>query len=157
MTTLKKIPRTAVMSVVLVVVVLTSLFYFRYALQQIRQESVIHLEEIYTQINSAFRSTITKNWRLLNSWEPYITSTARAQPDRFDAFIQNAREDWHFTQFYFLSETGHYLTHQGNTGRLDLGDDMGKLIGCGRNSWRADTRLTGERIPFLAFPFNPDR
>ena len=61
MTTLKKIPRTAVMSVVLVVVVLTSLIYFRYALQQIRQESVSHLEEIYTQINSAFRSTITKN------------------------------------------------------------------------------------------------
>ena len=47
MTTLKKIPRTAVMSVVLVVVVLTSLIYFRYALQQIRQESVSHLEEIY--------------------------------------------------------------------------------------------------------------
>ncbi|MCI8415219.1 MAG: response regulator [Ruminiclostridium sp.] len=155
MTTLKKIPRTAVMSVVLVVVVLTSLIYFRYALQQIRQESVSHLEEIYTQINSAFRSTITKNWRLLNSWEPYISSTAETNPDRFDAFIQNAREDWHFTQFYFLSETGHYLTHQGNTGRMDLGDDMGKLIRERENIVADDTLSTREQITVFAIPIQP--
>ena len=57
-------------------VLLTSFCYSRFASRQIYQESVSHLEEIYTQINGAFRSTITKKWRLLKIWEPYITTTA---------------------------------------------------------------------------------
>ena len=54
----------------LAAVILISTAYSRFASRQIYQESVSHLEEIYTQINGTFRSTVTKNWRLLRGWRP---------------------------------------------------------------------------------------
>ena len=46
-------------------IILISFAYSRFATQQILQESIEHLEEIYNQINDNFRSPVSKNWRLL--------------------------------------------------------------------------------------------
>ena len=94
-------------------IILISFAYSRFATQQILQESIEHLEEIYNQINDNFRSTVSKNWRLLRSWKSYIANSAEENPDGFTAFIEEEREDWHFSTFYFLAENGDYITSRG--------------------------------------------
>ena len=109
-------------------IILISFAYSRFATQQILQESIEHLEEIYNQINDNFRSTVSKNWRLLRSWKSYIANSAEENPDGFTAFIEEEREDWHFSTFYFLAENGDYITSRGWRGNLDLGEENMRLL-----------------------------
>jgi len=95
-----------------------SLFYARFASRQIYRESVSRLEEVYGQVNAALRSTISKNWRLLRSWQPYIA--AETDPAALADFLLEEGEAWHFPAFYFLAPDGSYVTGQGETGRMAL-------------------------------------
>ena len=106
------------MGAALAAVVVLSLFYARFASRQIYQESVSRLEEVYGQVNAALRSTISKNWRLLRSWQPYIA--AETDPAALADFLLEEGEAWHFTAFYFLAPDGSYVTGQGETGRMAL-------------------------------------
>ena len=106
------------MGAALAAVVVLSLFYARFASRQIYQESVSRLEEVYGQVNAALRSTISKNWRLLRSWRPYIA--AEADPAALADFLLEEGAEWHFTAFYFLAPDGSYITGQGETGRMPL-------------------------------------
>ena len=106
------------MGAALAAVVVLSLFYARFASRQIYQESVSRLEEVYGQVNAALRSTISKNWRLLRSWRPYIA--AEADPAALADFLLEEGAEWHFTAFYFLAPDGSYITGQGETGRMAL-------------------------------------
>lgn len=138
-------------------VLLTSFCYSRFASRQIYQESVSHLEEIYTQINGAFRSTITKNWRLLKSWEPYITTTAESHPTEFAHFIRTQKDAWHFTVFYFFAEDGSYITAQGETGSLNLGETLEQLM-VERDNVVTDTSLSNaEQVTIFAIPLEAGR
>ncbi len=106
------------MGAALAAVVVLSLFYARFASRQIYRESVSRLEEVYGQVNAALRSTISKNWRLLRSWQPYIA--AETDPAALADFLLEEGEAWHFTAFYFLAPDGSYVTGQGETGRMAL-------------------------------------
>ncbi len=135
--------------------ILISLAYSRFATHQIVLESVSHLDEIYTQINSTFRSTITKNWRLLHSWRNYIHATADTAPEELAAFIQEEKEDWHFTTFYFLSEDGNYTTELGQTGYLDLGKDLDRLVSAQEDIVVDGTLPNMKQITIFAVPTKP--
>ena len=87
----------------LIIIAAICLLYSRFASRQIYQESSDHLEEIYTQINLTFRSTISKNWRLLRGWQPYLE---KAQSQQLQEFLQAEKADWHFDTFYLLAEDG---------------------------------------------------
>lgn len=139
----------------LAVVLVISISYSRFASQQIFLESVNHLNEIYTQINSTFRSTISKNWRLLHSWESYITQTAQSDPEEMVDFIQKEKADWHFTAFYFLSEDGAYITGQGDTGYLNLGDNLGRLVEDQENIVVDSVLPSARQITIFAVPIQP--
>ena len=106
------------MGAALAAVVVLSLFYARFASRQIYRESVSRLEEVYGQVNAALRSTISKNWRLLRSWQPYIA--AETDPAALADFLLKEGAEWHFTAFYFLAPDGSYVTGQGETGRMAL-------------------------------------
>ena len=56
----KKRTRVAVIAAILVVVLGVVFAYFRFASQEILVESASRMEDVYTQVNSAFRSTISK-------------------------------------------------------------------------------------------------
>ena len=86
----KNLQGAVIISAALFLVILISFGYYRFTSRQIFQESESHLEEIYAQINSTFRSTISKNWRLLRSWKRYISD---ADPEELTAFIQEEKED----------------------------------------------------------------
>ncbi len=133
------------------VAVLISAAYYQFASSQIYQESVSHLNEIYTQIGGTFRATMSKNWRLLHSWRGYI-SAAEERPEEFLAFIQEEKKEWHFTTFYFLARDGSYVTALGETGRMNLGEDLGRLMD-GREDIVADGILSdGQKVTVFAVP-----
>ena len=132
-------------------VVLISAAYYRFASNQIYQESVSHLNEIYTQIAGTFRTTMSKNWRLLHSWRGYIAD-AGERPEEFLAFIQEEKEEWHFTTFYFLARDGRYVTALGEAGRMDLGEDLVRLTD-GQEDIVADGILSGgQKVTVFAVP-----
>ncbi len=151
----KKLLGAIAVFVALAAVILISLFYSKFASQQIHQESVSHLDEIYTQINSIFRSTITKNWRLLRSWRYYISDVANTNPEEFSTFILEEKADWHFATFYFLAEDGSYITAQGRTGSLDLGDSLEQLVVKRKNIVADNTLPTTAHITIFAVPIEP--
>ncbi len=141
-----------------VAIVLISFAYSRFATQQILQESVNHLEEIYTQINENFCSTVNKNWRLLRSWKSYIANVAERDPDGFTSFIEEEREDWHFSTFYFLAENGDYVTSRGWRGTLDLGEENRKLLMEEKQDIAVDCASpSAPRVTVFAIPSNPGR
>ena len=139
----------------LAAVILIGTAYSRFAARQITQESVSHLEEIYTQINSTFRSTVTKNWRLLRGWQRYIAQTAESSPEELAAFVEEEKKDWHFSSFYFFAEDGQYITENGETGYLDLGENL-ELLADRQENIVSDTVSSGtEPITVFAVPVTP--
>ena len=114
-----------IFALALIIIAAICLLYSRFASRQIYQESADHLEEIYTQINLTFRSTISKNWRLLRGWQPYLE---KAQSQQLQEFLQAEKADWHFDTFYLLAEDGSYITEEGERGSLNLGDSLPILV-----------------------------
>lgn len=136
----------------LIIIAAICLLYSRFASQQIYQESAAHLEEIYTQINLTFRSTISKNWRLLRGWQPYLEA---AQPQQLQEFLQAEKADWHFNTFYLLAEDGSYITDEGERGSLNLGDSLPVLVEQRQNIVRDNVLPSLERIIIFAVPVQP--
>ncbi|MGN0426478.1 MAG: ATP-binding protein [Agathobacter sp.] len=100
--------------------------YFRFVSQTIYSESVAHLKEIYHQADQTLYNLVSVNWSRMRLWTPYL-ETADSEEDIAD-FVNQAREETHFTNFYFISRNGEYLTLTGETGYLDLREKLSDLI-----------------------------
>lgn len=149
--TWKKLSVAAATGAVLLVVVLISLSYSRFASQQIYQESVGHLEEIYTQINSTFRSAVTRSWR------NYISDRSEGDPEELAAFLQGEKSAWHFTAFYFLSGDGRYITDLGGAGTLTLENNLDGQTGEYEEIVMTDGPDGTGRTTIFAVPIEPGR
>ena len=100
--------------------------YFVFASTMIYEESTSHLKEIYTQVNKAFSSIVAERWKRLNDWLPYLE---RASSDEDVAqYIGERQKQWGFTDFYFISHDGDYITSDGKTGYISLGSQLRELI-----------------------------
>lgn len=108
-------------------VMLTGLAHFQFVFQQICQKSVNHLEEIYTQVNSAFCFTLTKNERPLRGWRNDIFHTADIAPEKRPSFLQEEKERSDFINFSFLPKDGQRITSQGDTENPGRGENRRQL------------------------------
>ena len=152
----KRLQKIFILSGSFLIVILISIAYSRFASRQIYQESISHLEEIYTQINATFRATISKNWKILHSWQ-CIYDMADSAPEEFAAFIQEEKEEWHFTSFYFLSEDGGYITEKGETGYLNLGENKERLMNNKQNIVTDTISSSMEPLTIFAIPAKPSQ
>ena len=59
-------------------------------------------------------------------WVPYLEA-AESEAD-IASYVNQAREESNFTNFYFISRNGSYLTLAGQSGYLDLRDQLADLI-----------------------------
>ncbi len=112
--------------VVCVFAVLISLIYFRFTSQRIFEDSTVHLEEVYGQVDRAFGAFIDRNWALLDSCDDYFALADRSGGP-IDGFIAEKQEHWGFTSFYFLSGGHDCMTAEGDRSPIDLGsawDDL---------------------------------
>ena len=92
----------------------------------IYEESTAHLTEIHYQANQTLYNKVSFNWGVMRMWTPYLE---RAQSDAdVSAFLAQAKEEYHFTDFFFVSRDGSYITLDGEQGYLDLGRALSQLI-----------------------------
>ena len=92
--------------------------YFEFVSQTIYEESIAHLTEIFHQANQTLYNLVSVNWSRMRMWTPYL-ETAKSEAD-IVAYVNQAREESHFTDFYFISRNGDYLTLEGKRGYLCL-------------------------------------
>ncbi|MDD6023082.1 MAG: ATP-binding protein [Oscillospiraceae bacterium] len=100
--------------------------YFGFVSQTIYEESTAHLVEIFHQANQALYNLVSFNWSRMRMWAPYL---AKAESEAsIVAYVNQAREESHFTDFYFISRNGDYMTLEGERGYLDLRQQLSVLI-----------------------------
>ena len=127
MTAIKK--RIAAFFLVLLLMVgiaLGSASFFDFVSRTIYEESVAHLTEIFHQANQALYSLVSVNWSRMRMWAPYLKE-AKSEGE-IVAYLNQAREESNFTNFYFISRDGKYITISGEEGYLDLGRQLSELI-----------------------------
>ena len=92
----------------------------------IYEESTAHLTEIYHQANQTLYNKVSLNWGVMRMWAPYLES-AQSDAD-VRSFLAQAKGEYHFTDFFFVSRDGSYIALDGERGYLDLGRTLSQLI-----------------------------
>lgn len=115
--------------------------YSRFVSLTIYEESTAHLVEIFHQANQTLHNLVSINWSRMRMWAPYL-GTAESEAD-IQAYVNQAQEESNFTDFYFISRNGEYLTSEGQRGYLDLRDQLADLI--------------LEKQPVVAYSVVPDK
>ena len=92
----------------------------------IYEESTAHLTEIYHQANQTLYNKVSLNWGVMRMWTPYLES-AQSDAD-VCSFLAQAKGEYHFTDFFFVSRDGSYIALDGERGYLDLGRTLSQLI-----------------------------
>ena len=100
--------------------------YFGFVSQTIYEESTAHLTEIFHQANQTLYNLVSVNWSRMRMWEPYLGKTE--SDEEIVDYVNQAREESNFTDFYFISRDGEYLTLTGDRGYLDLRYQLAALI-----------------------------
>ena len=125
--TIKKRILAVLAALLLGIGILTSLVVFTDFMEQtIYEESTAHLTEIYHQANQTLYNKVSFNWGVMRMWTPYLE---RSQSDAdVCSFLAQAKEEYQFTDFFFVSRDGSYITLDGERGYLDLGRMLSQLI-----------------------------
>ncbi len=100
--------------------------YFTFVSFLVYQESYSHLKEIYTQSNKAFNDIVSEKWKSLDDWLPYLEKAG--SDEEMLQYISDRQEQWGFTDFYFITYDGDYITSNGKTGYISLRDQMSDLM-----------------------------
>ena len=110
----------------LVVIVMASFRYYAFVSDMIYTESVSHLSEIYHQSNRSLQNFVEKNWAGMHMWADYLKDVS--DETQVEKFIEHAKDENGFTDFYFVCREGNYRTVSGEKGYLDLKDELPELI-----------------------------
>lgn len=100
--------------------------YFTFVSFMVYQESTSHLKEIYTQSNKAFSDIVSEKWKNLNDWLPYLEKAN--SDEEMSQYISDRQEQWGFTDFYFITRDGDYITSDGKTGYISLRNQLPDLM-----------------------------
>lgn len=100
--------------------------YFGFVAQTIFEESTAHLIEIFHQANQTLNHMVSVNWSRMRMWVPYLEE-AESEAD-IRTYVNQAREESNFTDFYFISRDGDYITLEGKQGYLDFRKELSSLI-----------------------------
>ena len=115
------------LTIVLTVGVVSAGFvYFSFVSQTIFEESTAHLTEIFHQANQTLTNMVSVNWSRMRMWAPYLENAESEEDIR--AYVNQAREESNFTDFYFISRDGDYITLEGEQGYLDFRKELSTLI-----------------------------
>lgn len=100
--------------------------YFTFVSFLVYQESSSHLKEIYTQSNKAFNDILSEKWKSLDDWLPYLEKAG--SDEEMLQYISDRQEQWGFTDFYFITHGGDYITSNGKKGYISLRDQLFDLM-----------------------------
>lgn len=105
-----------------------SFFYYEFSSAQIHEESRKFLLEIYSKMARDYDSFVTRNWNILEDWGSYCNRAANEDDEEIiEKFIRASQKNWGFTEFYFLNDSGEYITLEGAGGTLQNADKFIEL------------------------------
>lgn len=114
-------------ALVLTVGVITSGFtFYNFVSKTIYEESTSHLVEIFHQANQTLYNLVSVNWRNIQMWSPYL-KMAKSE-EEIVAYVNQGKEEGNFTDFFFISRDGEYLSMDGQRGYLDLRSRLSSLM-----------------------------
>ena len=96
--------------------------YFDFVFQTVYEESTAHLAEVLHQSNNMLNEVVEKNLTYLHLLE--TTMRHISDEDEIRQFIESVQQETGFSNFYFLSAEGNYMTAAGETGYLGIQDDL---------------------------------
>lgn len=136
----------------IITVVIFIILYFNYSQTQIHRESKRHLQEICSQINEKITTITTNNWLILQEWNELIPRLTATDTNALKTFLDQNQATRDFTEFYFLSESGNYMTVHEEKGYLNLGQSGQRLMLENKNVVLEGVLPTGEKILIFAVP-----
>lgn len=122
----KRVRNTCIIVILIVIIGTVSFQYYSFVSNTIYTESVSHLTEIFHQSNRSLHNLVEKNWESMHMWVDYLEDVS--DEEERDNFIRHAKEESGFTDFYFVSREGNYMTVNGASGYLDLENKLPELI-----------------------------
>ena len=121
----------AAVLLVVAALVIAGIQYSKFVTQTIYEESTAHLVEVLHQSNKMLNETVNKNMTYLHIWSGSLQHLSDEREIR--KFIETARQETGFTEFYFLSPEGNYMTVSGETGYLGLQGNLEENISQGND------------------------
>ena len=135
-----------------VAVILTGIICFRFISRRIYEDSTNHLEEIYGQVNRSFGAFVERNWGLLESWNDYFGIAPNASFSDISNYISDKREEWGFSEFYFISADKRFMTPDGASGGIELNGAWEDLMKNAEPIMAGETLPDGREVTIFAVP-----
>ncbi len=126
------------------------IFYYNFISQRIYEDSTNHLREIYGQVNRSFANYIERNWNILDDWSDFL-SLEGDNEDTVNSFVAEKKQDWGFSEFYFLSKDKSAITVAGEPREFLLDGRWDSLLQ-GEKVMAGETLETGQEITVFAAP-----
>ena len=108
------------------IISLVCINYSAFVSQTIYTESISHLSEIFHQSNSSLNKLVTQTRKSMHLWADYLQDIS--DDNVIDDYLSHAQAEMEFTDFYFISRKGIFLTKNEEKGYLDLNAEMPKII-----------------------------
>ena len=118
----RRVAALAAVIVLLLGIAAAGVQYFNFVFQTVYKESTAHLAEVLHQSNNMLNEVVEKNLTYLHMWE--TTMRHISDEDEIRQFIESVQQETGFSNFYFLSAEGNYMTAAGETGYLGIQDDL---------------------------------
>ena len=118
----RRVAALAAVLVLLLGIAAAGVQYFDFVFQTVYEESTAHLAEVLHQSNNMLNEVVEKNLTYLHMWE--TTMRHISDEDEIRQFIEAVQQETGFSNFYFLSAEGNYMTVAGETGYLGIQDDL---------------------------------
>ena len=122
----RRVAALAAVLVLLLGIAAAGVRYFDFVSRTVYEESTAHLAEVLHQSNNMLNEVVEKNLTYLHMWE--TTMRHISDKDEIRQFIESVQQETGFSDFYFLSTDGNYMTAAGETGYLGIQDDLEEQI-----------------------------
>lgn len=131
-------------------------YYNRIMNERLFAASSASIEETYGEVAQIVDTMTQARWNYLDQIGEYLHAVDDIDGGYAVERIETLKERYGFTELYLLSDNGSYLTVNDETGYIDLGDDLFRLVDNGE-SIVTDGSLPGrENMFFYAVKTEPD-
>ena len=137
-----------------IVIILIGYVYVSFVSKCVYAESAEHLSEVYNQVNRTFNVFLERNWGDLADWTHHLHIE---DDDGVLTYVTGRKEYWGFSEFYFLSSDGSYMTAEGKQGVFSLEGVSDLLFAQGERIMANETLSTGEAVTVFAIPVPESR
>ncbi len=131
-----------------------SLAYYGFISAKIFEDSSVHLDEIYSQVNRSFSEFVNRHRELLESFGDYIGMSS-GDPSAASDFAENKRQYWGFSDLYLVLRDGGCISADGEREQLGLAPQDFEGLGENELVISGASLSDGSEVTVFAMPIKP--